>query len=96
MHRQMNKLFLSHPHIFSFLNSLKLFEFKKMKKLQSLHKSLPKHQLDRKKKECREREDKICHLTHLLVQKQIDVKAFLDGIVSAPKCGKHCEFRFGP
>lgn len=88
----LNRSFPKHPHIFKFVESLKLFEFSKANNmLDFATNEVPKEQFGRKRKTDQERDMKIKHFSGLLKNDEISVNDFLEAMANKdmlPSIGK--------
>lgn len=77
----LGRSFPQHPHIFKFIDHLKLHEFSKYCALLELLKpNIPPEQLNRKRKIDQEREEKIVFFTKKLKTNEILPSEFLDAM----------------
>lgn len=82
----------NHPHLFKFIDHLKLHEYSKFMDLNALlNGSASKHQLERKHLRDRERDEKINFFSSELVKKTIRTQTFLEAMANEtilPKSGE--------
>lgn len=79
MNSQLGRLFTTkHPNIFRFIEELKPHEFRKATDMLRLIKNRRPKQLQRKRKRCQEREQKIQYFSEMLQNNSISVGTFLD------------------
>lgn len=72
-----------HPHLFKFIDQLKIVELKKALTLLCLMEpGVPNSQFEPRKKKDQERNEKIKYFTTLLVQKIISVSIFLEAMAN--------------
>lgn len=88
----LSRSFPKHPHIFKFIDRLRLFEFSKLLDMIELVKdNVPDHQYERKRKRDQEREAKIKFFTAQLHEKKINTGEFLAAMANnevLPNVGK--------
>lgn len=93
MNSALNRGCKARPHLFKFIDRIRLHEFKKSMDLQNLVDNDVTEDFDRKRKLDKERELKIAHFTNLLLKKEIGVSEFLEAMSTKtflPGTGKIC------
>lgn len=79
MNAQLGRLFtIKHPNIFRFIEELKPHEFRKATDMLRLIANRKPQYLQRKRKRCQEREEKIQHFSEMLQSNTVSVGTFLD------------------
>lgn len=92
LHSSLGRSFPKHPHIFKFLDRLRLNEFSKLLNMLDLVKdNVPDQQYQRKRLVDQQREEKIKFFTDQLRNGIIDVGEFLEAMANKevlPRAGK--------
>lgn len=92
LNAQLARTFPRRSNIFDFCTSLKLFEFGKSENMRHLKKSLPKGQLERKRKGDRKRDDAINKHTQALKSNKVTLEQFIDAVADDPVLSKGTTF----
>lgn len=82
-----------HPHLFQFMDELKLVELKKALDMLNLIES--KGPFERKNKRDKERDEKITFFTDLILKKEISIQTFFEAMANRtimPMTGKSNSF----
>lgn len=69
-----------HPHLFKFIDELKLIELKKALDMLTLIEA--KGPFERKNKRDKERDEKIKFFTHLILKKEISIQIFFEAMAN--------------
>lgn len=80
MNSKLNRGCPKHPHIFKFIDRIRLHEFRKSIDLLDLVGDDVSEEFKRKRKLDKDRETKISHFTSLLQKKEIGVDEFLEAM----------------
>lgn len=80
MNSKLNRGCRKHPHIFKFIDRIRLHEFRKSIDLLDLFENDVNEEFERKRKSDKEREKKIRFFTNLLQKNEIGVNEFLEAM----------------